>query len=360
MNPSWTQFLESEGAVFSENLGFHFDDQASAFSKPEGSNLIIPLGKFELLKVSGPDAQQFLQGQLTCDMADIVNGTSRLGVHCNIKGRAKFSFRALCFNNAFYLMTPPGQSEFICENLKKYILFSNVEMEPNASGLTPLGLIAGEIPAVLDGLFGKLPEATDDCQTNDRGIICRLPDTSYRWLALVPDHLATKTWNTLKQSGFTATAENHWTLSEIRAVLPQVEAATRELFIPQEINYDLINGISFTKGCYTGQEIVARLYYRGQVKKRTLPATLDLGKTDSEATTTRIPEPGTTVFVKGKEQTVGTVVQSTRSGANQATVLVSIRVDAMGAESLLVGHASGPHLTLGTTPYTLSDNQDQS
>ena len=359
MNPSWTQFLESEGAVFSENLGLHFDGQSSPFSKPEGPNLIIPLSKFELLKVSGPDAQQFLQGQMTCDMADIVNGTSRLGAHCNIKGRAKFSFRALYFNNAFYLMTPPGQSEFICENLKKYILFSNVEMEPNASDLTPLGLVTGEIPATLDELFGSLPETTDGYQANDRGIICRLPDTGYRWLALVPDHLAAETWNTLKQSGFTATAENHWTLSELRTVLPQVEVATRELFIPQEINYDLINGISFTKGCYTGQEVVARLYYRGKVKKRTLPATLELLEADSEGAASQIPKPGTAVFTKGKEQAVGTVVQSAQSGPSQATVLVSIRVDAMDSESLLIGSSNGHLLTLDTTPYALTNDQAQ-
>jgi len=219
-------------------------------------------GDFSLLAVSGPDARRFLQGQLSCNMDDLSGQHSLPGAYCNLKGRVVADFMVIDSGDALLLRCAPGMAGILAERLEKYAVFFKVRMEDVSSGWQRGGLIGEAALGQITTATGAAPPQANWETVHAGGmIIVRIPGGQPRleWLARqdapLPEHRVVGN-------------EQDWQLEDIRSGILHVDTTRCERFTPQVLNYDLDGSINFRKGCYTGQEIVARMHYRGKADRR--------------------------------------------------------------------------------------------
>ena len=225
-----------------------------------------PLHKeFSLIEVSGEDASTFLQGQITNDI-NLVNGaTSVYAGLCNPKGRLLAFCHILNLHDSFFLISPQSIAENIAKKLAMYVLRSKVVIAINTTIRLQGFEFAGE------GLCDKVgfPENTNTMQSFLReGMhVTRISGINPRYLCLA-DNSTITTFMTAHKTHVVEKTCECWKQTSITNKIPNIYLETQGKFIPQSLNLDLINAINFKKGCYTGQEIVARTHYLGTVKKR--------------------------------------------------------------------------------------------
>jgi len=223
-----------------------------------------PLTHEGVLAVRGADAEKFLQGQLTCNLAWLEGGNSSLGGRCNIQGRLISTFRILAQDDGFLLAMAAELVQPQREELKKYAqFFRNCRLVDESCQWQRFGLLAAG--SALHRLGLALPgQSGATFQQADR-VLVRLDEIrSELWLRT--DSAAH--WQQQLSGCLPQVPPNAWLLAQIRAGIGQVFAPTSARFIPQMLNLPAVGGVSFKKGCYTGQEIVARMQYRGQSKRR--------------------------------------------------------------------------------------------
>ncbi|MDC0552653.1 hypothetical protein OAO12_00080 [Methylophilaceae bacterium] len=227
---------------------------------------LYPLHKeFSLIEVSGEDASTFLQGQITNDINLVNETTSVYAGLCNPKGRLLAFFHILKLHDSFFLICPQCIAENIAKKLAMYVLRSKVVIAINTTIRLQGFEFAGE------GLCDKVgfPENTNTMQSFLReGMhVTRISGINPRYLCLADNSTITTFMTTHKTHVVEKTCEC-WKQTSITNKIPNIYLETQGKFIPQSLNLDLINAINFKKGCYTGQEIVARTHYLGTVKKR--------------------------------------------------------------------------------------------
>ena len=210
----------------------------------------IPLSHLGVLRFTGNDALSFLQGQVSNDTQRL-NGNSALrAAYSSPQGRVLALIYLLRHSSGIVAILPREILAATMERMRKFILRAKVQIEDAGDSLGVGGFIGAAPPsgyAEEDGV-GLVPVGND-------------PGRS--WVIGPPDKLPS--W---KDAAEARRCEEAWRLADIRAGLPQIYAATSEAFVAQMLNLDLLDGISFTKGCYTGQEIIARAQHRGRVKRR--------------------------------------------------------------------------------------------
>jgi len=217
---------------------------------------VYELSQAALVGFAGEDAQTFLHNQLSCDVAALAVGRSTYGAYCTPKGRMLASFLLWRSEQGFFMQLPSSLREPIQKQLSKFILRSKVK-------------VADESDAwIQDGVWDADREGPDVSWSGSRASV-RVGER--RYLEIQP----------LSEKANEPTApESAWTLQEIRAGRPFISGATQDQFVPQMVNLEKLGGVDFQKGCYPGQEIVARAQYRGQVKRRMVqlpaPAGLEL------------------------------------------------------------------------------------
>lgn len=219
-------------------------------------------GDFSLLSASGPDARRFLQGQLTCNLDELSGQRSLPGAYCNLKGRVIADFLLIDAGSQLLLRCAPGMADVLRERLAKYAVFFKVELNEVSvrwQRSAVIGEAAGQSLAASRGI--ELPRTDWSTVTHEDVIAVRVRGENPRWELLFP------TDGSLAGQG--DMDDTHpWKLEDIRAGIIHVTSARSEQFTPQVLNYDLDGTISFRKGCYTGQEVVARMHYRGKAGKR--------------------------------------------------------------------------------------------
>ncbi|MEQ7921364.1 folate-binding protein YgfZ [Xanthomonas sp. WHRI 1810A] len=291
-----------------------------------------------VLAVRGVDAGKFLQGQLTCNIDYLSDAKATLGARCTQKGRMQSSFRILPEGDGYLLAMASELIEAQLLDLKKYAVFSKSKLTDESASWTRFGLSNSDSTLVALGL--ELPQDTDAVVRADDLIAIRVsPGRAELWVradqaAAVETRLA----GVLPHLPL-----NEWLLGQIRAGIGQVVGPTRETFIPQMLNLQAVGGVSFKKGCYTGQEIVARMQYLGKLKRRLYRLNLDDGE---------LPEAGVALFSPVHASAVGEVViaASTPEGIELLAVL---QADAAEDGHIHLGSADGPALRLLDLPYTL-------
>ncbi|HEB77145.1 MAG TPA: folate-binding protein [Methylothermaceae bacterium] len=224
--------------------------------------LFMPVPGLAGIAVAGADAFTFLQGQATCDMRQITPGRSRLGAFCNPQGRVVATFRILAQDEGYLLLLAADLLEPVIRRLQMYVLRAKVSIQTADVGLAGIGGMAAR-------LFPDLPEEANTVTRIGELNWVRIADPEPRWLVVgdfpcveqLRQRLATT-------SGIATMDESYWSLREIRSGIPTIHRATSEKFLPQMLNLELLGGVSFNKGCYTGQEVIARSQFRGQVKRR--------------------------------------------------------------------------------------------
>lgn len=229
------------------------------------TNAIIELSHLSLIKVLGAKADQFLQGQLTCDIRQINANQSLLGAHCNAKGRVLLSLRVLHFQDNFHLLLPQKMVDAAISRLKQYARLSRVQIE-KVTELEAIGCIGTEVESTLKK-FSELPSGPDQATSKEGYSTLRMRGSQSRFILLgTKDSLHTPL-EALSQNYPLLTA-NNWQLAEILAGIPTIYPETMDKFTPHMLNYPALNAVSFKKGCYIGQEVIARTEYLGKVKRR--------------------------------------------------------------------------------------------
>lgn len=343
MSEQWHEFLRARGAVPGDGAVRDFGDPPAERRAARDGAVLVDLSHLALIHAGGADARTFLNGQLTSDVAALDSDSSQLGAWCSAKGRMLALFRVLPWTGGYLLQLPGVLREEVSRRLRLYVLRAKVTLAPAETQLVRLGLAGSDAPALLHETLGAAPGGDNRLAPAAGGVVVlRVPGAHPRFELLVPAERAPALWQTLARKA-TPAGIGVWTWHEVMAGLPEVLPATRELFIPQETNLDLLGGVSFTKGCYTGQEIVARVHYRGRVKQRMYRA-----RVEAE----RVPQPGETVHAVGASQAVGRVVIAARGpeeGCDLLAVLYSDKIDA----ELHLGSADGPRLTIEALPYPI-------
>lgn len=292
-----------------------------------------------VIAVDGPDAERFLQGQLTCDAARLGADQTTLGARCNPKGRMQSSFRLQRSEGGFLLSMARELITPQLADLSKYAAFFKAELTEQSEQWIRLGLWGESVAQALAAV--ELPQpASNQLLVSESVRVIGLPDGAVEiWLSAGHDNALNLIDQLLERCSVDDT--NNWLLRQIQAGMGQVTGPTLELFIPQMLNLQQLGGVSFKKGCYTGQEIVARMQYLGKLKRRMYRLLLA-----GDAA----PEPGTPIVDRDSGKNLGEVVLAAK-GRKLVEMLAVLQRDAAQLATLSAGDSQGPLLTLTDLPY---------
>ncbi len=226
--------------------------------------LVFDLPDHEFVEVAGPDAHKFLQGQVSCNLELLSDTRSLAGAICNLKGRAIADFQLLWTGEACLLQTSRGMADKIVATLSRYAVFSKVELRRIQPPLA-LGILDREADADLRRLFPEPLVENNQCAASGGLRLLRLPGGRFELWCL--DDAAAAAARELF-GAWEPVPVADWVAAEIEAGVVHIGPAISEKYTPQLLNYDLSGVIDFNKGCYTGQEVVARMHFRGKPKKR--------------------------------------------------------------------------------------------
>ena len=297
----------------------------------------MPLTHLAVVQASGADATAFLHSQLSNDVQGLPPQRSLLAGYCNAKGRLFTISRLWRHGDAWLLCLPADSAETLLKRLRMFVLRSKVTLTLRQD-LTLFG-VSGDAAATALGRAGlPAPDQDGSVATHDDTSVLCLPGTVPRYLLCLTDAVAPATWTALTEVARPADT-GYWRLLEIDAGQPSVHAATAETFVPQHVNLERVDGVSFRKGCYPGQEIVARMHYLGKPSRRMYRM----------QTTAPPPPPGTAVQDE-RQREVGTVVDAQATGTDATRLLAALQVAAIDSPLLLPDGARLERLDL---PYPL-------
>jgi tRNA-modifying protein YgfZ len=301
------------------------------------------LSQLGLIRFSGEDAQVFLQNQLTCEVDALSAGQSTYGAYCTPKGRVLATFLLWRAEQGFFMQLPSSLREPIQKQLSKYILRSKVKAADATAEWTPAGIMGKDAAALVQRMAGAAPQAVHQVAQTPVAMVIRLPGDRFEIVA-ARDKAATAL-QALAAGAEKADAEQ-WQRQVIRAGVPMILPETQEEFVPQMINLDLIGGVSYEKGCYPGQEIVARMHYRGTLKQRMYLANVASAEHLQPGEKLYSPDFG--------EQACGTVVNAARSSEGGHDLLAVIQISAADRGNLHWKSPDGPALKLLPLPYSVT------
>lgn len=221
-------------------------------------NTFLDLSDLGMLCVEGPNAKQFLQGQLTCNLEDISPTQTQLGAHCNPQGRIIYFFRLFYYQDRYYLHMPAAMIPIALNALKKYAVFFKVTLSDASHLFHVLGYCGDKLPHY----FSDAPNNIDEITCTTDLIILKLADR-YQLIGQ-PTQIALLREKLLLDHQEIAAV--HWLQLNFEENIPAIYPETSEKFLPHDLHLPQLNAISFEKGCYTGQEIIARMQYRGKIK----------------------------------------------------------------------------------------------
>ncbi|OGT57343.1 MAG: hypothetical protein A3F14_06210 [Gammaproteobacteria bacterium RIFCSPHIGHO2_12_FULL_43_28] len=219
---------------------------------------IVRLHDDGILQVKGQDAKRFLQGQLTCDIEKVVSDKLTLGAHCNPQGRIISLFYLFMHDEAYFLIMPHSLIATATTALKKYIAFYRAEMS--------------DVSDVFN-LMGTMKRIDKANALNHNFILLSFPSIHSRFMLIGKKEMLNERW--IKESNLTTVDADTWKTINVKEGIPAIYPATSTQFLPHEINLPQLNAIDFDKGCYTGQEIIARMHYRGKLKKKMYCASIE-------------------------------------------------------------------------------------
>ena len=344
----WQDFLGTQGASWQDGSA-HFPAKEPASDRATSGQLqLIDLSPLGAISVKGPDSQKFLQGQLTCDLVNLPDEQLTLGSHCNPKGRMISAFYALKVEQTeFVLLMPRDLVATALAALKKYAVFFKAELNDVSENNRWLALCGRDACRTASQLLSLSNSDDTDLLPHQ---LCPFDHNGERALAAglgernvvlqVPAGQAADLWQKLASNGAEPASYSQWLLELVEAGTPLVYQSTSEEFIPQMVNLHLLGGVSFKKGCYTGQEVVARMQYLGAAKRRMYRAQIDSGE---------LPAPGAEIFSGESKSSVGNIVLA--SPQNGETALLAVLTKSKVADGERLQLKDGRVLEVLELPY---------
>ncbi len=293
-----------------------------------------------LLHVTGPDALGFLQNQTSCDLRELETGRACYGVYCTPQGRVVCDFLALqAAPDHLILRLRRDILEQAVSALARYAMFSKVTLQPQLDHWQLLVCWGESAGPALATLYPQLPASTLDCATQDGALLVQLDASGSRFECLINRDAQPELAQQLAQR-LAPGDEAEWQALTLQDGIARIEAATVAQFLPEQLNYDLTGHINFRKGCYPGQEVIARMHYRGKAKRRMLLMQLPAGAP---------PAAGAPLYHQGGERVVGNIVNCVDTDAGTLALATTTRAGVDG-DLRLAPDASTPLQQL-SLPY---------
>ncbi|MHB0974496.1 MAG: CAF17-like 4Fe-4S cluster assembly/insertion protein YgfZ [Thiobacillus sp.] len=342
MIDSWKTLLQSQGAAIDGSTVLHYGDPAAERAAAANGTIVADLSQLGVIAFRGEDTATFLQGQLTNDVRALHADGAQWNGYCSPKGRLLGNFLMWRQGEDYCLQLSGDILPGVLKRLSMFILRAKVQAR-DASDETVRLVVAGpQAEAAVRAAMGTVPDATMRSAATSVGQVIRVGADKFV-LSVAPEH-ATAVWQVLRQPA-TPVGAPVWDWLRLNAGIPMIVAATQEQFVPQMVNLEAIGGVSFQKGCYPGQEIVARSQYLGKLKRR-----MFLAHVDAEAA------PGDNLYSADIEgQATGTVVNAAPSPSGGFDVLAVAQVESANSQTLHLKAADGAALTLKPLPYALPE-----
>ncbi|MBI4987441.1 MAG: folate-binding protein YgfZ [Rhodocyclales bacterium] len=341
MNQNWQNYLASRGARFEADETNDFGDALAELQAAAADTVVAPLTQFGLIRATGEDAATFLHSLFSNDVQHLGRDRAERCGFCSPKGRLLADFLVWREDHDYLLQLSADIQPAILKKLGMYVLRSKAKLSDASGDIVLLGIAGNGAAAAIKALGVGIPAAPFDVAHFDGGTVIRLDER--RSQLAVRANAASQVWETLA-SQVRPVGTPAWRWLEIEAGIPHITLPTQEEFVPQMANLELIGGVSFTKGCYPGQEVVARTKYLGKVKRRTYLAHISSG----------CPLPGTDLFSPElPEQSCGKVIQAAPSPSGGCEILASMLMSSAEAGVVRVGSADGQRLEFRSLPYPL-------
>ena len=298
MSPVWQEFLMTQGANFEAGrlLGFPGNETRTI------DNIITDLSHLALIEISGDDAEDFLHGQFTINIQQLTKHHLQFSAWCNPKGQVKTTFFIYRHETGFNILLPVELKDTFLKQLQMYIMRANVKLIDKSDELVRVGIQTNN-KQLLAELIESVPEQEGDI-TIQIDLHCLHAfgpnNNSQRYIFIAAVEKLAPLWQNFSQHS-TPVGTSVWELLDIQAGYPWLSQQATEKFLPQMLNLDLIDGLDYQKGCYPGQEIIARLHFRGQLKRSLYLATCSL---DAQ------PEASDQLYTNDHENSVGIIINA--------------------------------------------------
>ncbi len=344
MNQDWQNFLAQQGAQLQEGVVGHFGDaQAELLAARDGS-VVCDLGQFGTLKVAGEDAQGFLQNLLSSDVKLITPKQAQPSSFNSPKGRMMATFLVWQNGADYYLQVPLSLAAAMQKRLSMFVLRSKVKVTDVSKEMVSLGVSGSAAAGLIQKNFGSAPEGDWAAHQHEGSSVIRVGAQRFQISTSVAQ--APALWAALAAAARPAGAAC-WDWLNIRAGIPVITPATQEQFVLQMTNFDVLGGVSFKKGCYPGQEIVARTQYLGKLKRR-----MYLAHVDSASA----PKAGDEVFsAEMAGQPSGMVINATPAAGGGFDLLAVLQISSRETQSVHLQSLEGAALNFLPLPYSLAN-----
>jgi folate-binding protein YgfZ len=347
MNNTWLNTLEQHGGNVVDGEVADYGDRAAERAAALSEDILCDLSHYALIRATGEDSSSFLQGQFSNDVRQVSESQHQLSSYCSPKGRMLALFRLFQHEQAFYLRLPQSVLEPTLKRLQMFVLMSKVKLEDASDEVVHFGLSGPRAAELLETQLGAAPDSVDAASSHNGITVLRVAGPHPRFELYGSIEQMQPLWQALAGTARPAGA-GCWTLLDIHAGLPNVYPQTVEAFVPQMVNLQLVNGVSFKKGCYTGQEVVARMQYLGKLKRRMYRAHLD---------SDTVPQPGEELTSphSASGQGAGKVVSAASAPQGGVDLLCVIEIAAADSNEVYLGE--GHKLELHTPPYDFSPSE---
>lgn len=343
MNETWSTVLQQSGARIENGVVTDFGQPQKELHAVLHRDIAADLSHLGLIAVEGEDARDFLQNQLSNDVQQVSEQRSQLSSYNTAKGRMLTILRLFLSNGVYYMSMPAELVEPTVKRLRMFVLRSKVKLTPVADTRIRIGVSGPNCHQILKQLNLEVSRDSNSVSVTQNLICLHIPGPQTRYEMIGSSEDIAPLWQQLhKQTQ--AVGSPAWRLLDIYAGIPCLHSGTVEQFVPQMVNLQLIDGVSFKKGCYPGQEIVARMHYLGQLKKRMYRVHVDANDA---------PKAGDHLFESSTDntQSVGQVVEAQASPFGGFDVLAVIQIAAAEQYSLHLNDRSGPKIVLRDLPY---------
>jgi len=348
MNPDWQNFLIQHAAAIDAGVVQSFGDPAAELLSTRQSTVLCDLGQFGTLRASGEDAQSFLQNMLSNDICEVSASHAQLSSLNSPKGRMLASMLIWRNGGDYLLQLPRALCEPMRKKLSMYVLRAKVKISDASDEIISLGLSGENAQEILGKQFGELPQLPFGFTDAGQAGVLKFSDT--RFQVSTTAQYAPTLWQALSRHA-QPVGSACWDWLNIRAGIPVILPQTQEQFVPQMANYELLGGVNFKKGCYPGQEIVARMQYLGKLKRRMYPVHIDGVHLDSDAA----PQPGDELFSADMEgQASGMLANVSPAPGGGYDALAVVQTASREAQTVHWKSLQGEALQFLPPPYPLA------
>jgi folate-binding protein YgfZ len=342
MIESWKTYLQTQGALIENDTVQHFGNPAAELAASKNSTIVADLSQLGLTAFSGEETVAFLQGQLTNDVRQLDPNTAQWNGYCSPKGRLLGNFLMWRQGDDYVLQMSGDIRESVQKKLAMFIMRSKTKARDASNENIRLVIAGAQAADAVKTEFGALPDAPMKSIQTESGTVIRVSEDKFV-LSISPASVE-RVWQGLTQAA-TPVGAPVWDGLRLNAGIPMITAATQDQFVPQMVNLEVIGGVSFQKGCYTGQEIVARSQYLGKLKRR-----MFLAHTDVQ------PTPGDSLYSADMDgQATGMVINVAPAVEGGFDLLAMMQVESAKSSQMHLKAMDGAPLIIKPLPYSMPE-----